>query len=323
MRILSVALAIASCALALSALATPSFAAGFRFITGPAGADGPALAGALWYPCAEPPGTLQLGPYLLPVTKDCPLSGDKHPLIVVSHGGAGTFLGHHDTAEAFADAGFIVAAITHPGQKAQDNSRINALSAFASRPGDIKRLIDYLLGSPAAPFIDPSRIGFFGFSRGGFTGLALIGANADWANATTWCGDSPSGFCPQVRNRDFPAGPIFHDPRIKAAVLADPFAVFFTAESLASIRVPVQLWASEHGGDGVSLRDVAPLDKTLSSPHEFHLVKNAGHFAFFLCPTTLAEAEPDLCTDKSGFDRAAFHQEFNAAALKFLQDNMK
>src|SRR5262249_30960815 len=158
--------AIASCALALSALAlgalaTPSFAAGFRFFNVPADADGPALAGALWYPCAEPPGTLQLGPYLLPVTKDCPLSGGKHPLTVVSQGGAGRFLAHHATAEAFADAGFIVAAITHPGQKAQDNSRINALSAFASRPGDIKRLIDYLLGSPAAPFIDASRIGFF------------------------------------------------------------------------------------------------------------------------------------------------------------------
>ena len=318
MRILSIVVAAA-----LSALTAPSFAAGFRFIDVPADAEGPAIAGALWYPCAEPPGTLQLGPYVLPVTKDCPLSGDKRPLIVVSHGGAGTFLGHHDTAEAFADAGFIVAAVTHPGQKAQDKSRINALSAFASRPGDIKRLIDYLLGSPAAPFIDPSRIGFFGFSRGGFTGLALIGANADWANATAWCGDSPSGICAQVRNREFPAAPLPHDPRIKAAVVADPFAIFFTADSVASIRVPVQLWASEHGGDGVSLRDVAPLDKTLPSPHEFHLVKNAGHFAFFLCPPEVAKSDPDVCTDRSGFDRAAFHKEFNAAAVKSLQQNLR
>ena len=168
-------------ALALCILATPSFAAGFRFIDVPADAEGPALSGALWYPCAEPLSTMQLGPYALAVSKDCPLSGEKHPLIVVSHGGGGTFLGHHDTAEAFAEAGFIVAAITHPGDRAQDKSRVNALSAFASRPGDIKRLVDYMLGSPAAPFIDPSRIGFFGFSRGGFTGLALIGANADWA----------------------------------------------------------------------------------------------------------------------------------------------
>lgn len=317
MRILSFIVA-----LALSVLATPSFAAGFRFLTVPADAEGPALAGGLWYPCAEPPGALQLGPFVLPVAKDCPLSSGKHPLIVVSHGRGGSFLSHHGTAEAFADAGFIVAAISHPGDSAQDKSRIDTLSAFASRPGDIKRLIDFMLASPATPFIDPSRIGFFGFSRGGYTGLAVIGANADWANATAWCGDAPRGFCPQIRNREFPAGPIPHDPRIKAAVVADPLAIFFTAESLASIRTPVQLWASELGGDGVSLRDVAPLDAKLPARHEFHVVRNAGHFAFVLCSPTLAQAIPEVCTDQSGFDRVAFHKEFNAAAVKFLQDNL-
>jgi predicted dienelactone hydrolase len=317
MRILAVLIAIALCA-----LATPSSAAGFRFIDVPAGADGPAISGGLWYPCAEPTGTMQLGPYALTVSKDCPLSGGKHPLVVVSHGRGGTFLGHHDTAEALVEAGFIVAAINHPGDSFSDQSRISELSVYVSRPSDIKRLIDFMLGSRAAPFIDPSRIGFFGFSRGGYTGLAVIGANADWANATAWCGDSPRGFCPQIRNREFPAGPIPHDPRIKAAVVADPLAIFFTAEALAPIRTPVQVWATELGGDGVFLLDVAPIDRNLSAPHEFHVVRNAGHFAFILCPPELAKAAPDVCTERGGFDRAAFHKEFNAAAVKFLQDNL-
>jgi predicted dienelactone hydrolase len=317
MRILSVVVAIALCA-----LATPSFAAGFRFVDVPADAEGPALTGALWYPCAEPSGTMQLGPYALTVSKDCALSGARHPLIVVSHGRGGTFLGHHDTAEALADAGFIVAAINHPGDTAADKSRIAELSVYVSRPADIKRLIDFMLGpSPAAPFIDPSRIGFFGFSRGGYTGLAVIGANADFASATALCGDSPMRVCQQIRNREFP-GPVPHDPRIKAAVIADPLAIFFTAEAVAPITVPVQLWASELGGDGVFLRDVAPLDGTLSAPHEYHVVRNAGHFAFLLCPPALAQAYPDLCTDPNGFDRAAFHKDFNAAAVKFLRDNL-
>jgi predicted dienelactone hydrolase len=72
----------------------------------------------------------------------------------------------------------------------------------------------------------------------------------------------------------------------------------------------------------VFLRDVAPLDANLSGPHEFHVVRNAGHFAFFLCPPRLVQTIPDICTDRSGFDRAAFHKEFNAAALKFFQDNL-
>jgi predicted dienelactone hydrolase len=264
-----------------------------------------------------------LGPYVLPVSKDCPLSGEKLPLIVVSHGHGGNSIGHHDTAEAFADAGFIVAAINHPGDTFSDKSRIDELSVYVSRPADIKRLVDYLMGSsPGAPFVDPSRIGFFGFSRGGYTGLAVLGANVDWANATTWCDGKPAGFCPQIRNREFPAGPIPHDPRIKAAVVADPLAIFFTADAVAPIKVPVQLWASELGGDGVSLRDVAPLDTNLSAPHEFRVVRDAGHFAFVLCPPALAQIAPDVCTDRGDFDRAVFHKEFNAAAAKFLQDNL-
>ena len=309
-------------AMALCALAMPSFAAGFRFLEVPADLEGPAISGGLWYPCAEPAGTVQLGPNVLPVTKDCPLSGEKRPLIVVSHGRGGNFLGHHDTAEAFADAGFIVAAINHPGDTRLDTSRATELSVYVSRPADIKRLVDYMVGfSPAAPFIDPSRIGFFGFSRGGYTGLAVIGANADWANALAYCGDSQARGCQQIRNKEYP-GPIPHDPRIKAAVVADPLAVFFTAEALAPIKVPVQIWATELGGDGVFLRDTAPLDTNLSAPHEFHVVKNAGHFAFFLCPPEVARAAPEICTDRSGFDRAAFHKEFNAAATKFLQKNL-
>jgi predicted dienelactone hydrolase len=317
MRVLQSVVAVAFCLLAM-----PSFAAGFRFISIPSDAEGPAITGALWYPCAEPPDTVQAGPYVLPVTTDCPLGG-KHPLIVVSHGRGGNALGHHDTAEALADAGFIVAAINHPGDTFSDKSRIDELSVYVSRPADIKRLIDYMAdASPAASFIDPARIGFFGFSRGGYTGLAVIGADADWATAIAYCGDRQTRPCRQIRAKEFP-GPIHHDPRIKAAVVADPLAIFFTAPSVASIKAPVQLWASELGGDGVFLKDVAPLDTYLKGPHEFHVVRNAGHFAFFLCPPEVAHSAPEVCTDRSGFDRAAFHKEFNAAAVKFLQANLR
>jgi predicted dienelactone hydrolase len=40
-----------------------------------------------------------------------------------------------------------------------------------------------LTGSPAVSKIDPQSVGFFGFSRGGLTGLALAGADADWESA--------------------------------------------------------------------------------------------------------------------------------------------
>ena len=189
----------------------------------------------------------------LPGVKDCPISGDRLPLVVISHGRTGSFIGHHDISETLGDAGFIVAAINHPGDTSTDKSRSDDLSVMIERPTEIKLLIDFMVSaSPVASKIDPERIGFFGFSRGGYTGLVLAGANPDWVNAIARCEGSPIHICEQLRNKESPANPLAHDPRIKAAVIADPLTFLFTAESFAAIKIPVQLWGSERGGDGVS-----------------------------------------------------------------------
>ena len=110
------------------------------------------------------------------------------------------------------------------------------------------------------------------------------------------------------------------DPRIKAAVIADPFAVFFTPDSLGAVKVPVQLWASERGGDGVAPESVAAVDRSLRAKHEYRVVPNSSHFAFLIpCPPALAKAVPEICTDAPGFDRAAFRRRFNADVLAFFR----
>jgi predicted dienelactone hydrolase len=117
--------------------------------------------------------------------------------------------------------------------------------------------------------------------------------------------------------------PLAHDPKIKAAVIADPLSVFFAADSLASVKVPVQLWASEHGGDGVRNRGIGNVDRNLPSQHEYHVVANSGHFAFLSpCPPALAKAVPEICADMPDFDRVAFHKQFNADVLTFFRDQL-
>jgi predicted dienelactone hydrolase len=307
-------------AIALCLVATVAQAAGFRFIDVPADADGPALQGAIWYPCADRPGEVNLGKISLPAVKDCPPLGENLPLIVVSHGRGSSFVVHHDTDEVLADAGFIVAAINHPGGTSSDLSRSGELSVFVERPTDIKRLIDFMVGaSPFASKIDREQIGFFGFSRGGYTGLVLIGGNPDWASFSASCQQSASRFCGQM----LPAQPLTHDPRIKAAVLADPLAIFFTANSFAAVKVPVQLWASERGGDGVLPDRVAGVDRNLPAQHAYRVVSNAGHFAFLApCPPALAEESSEICTDAPGFDRVAFHRQFDTDALAFFREHL-
>jgi predicted dienelactone hydrolase len=288
----------------------------------PADADGPALNGAMWSPCSEPPGEIDLGNIAVPGVKDCPISGDKMPLVVVSHGRGGSFIGHHDTAETLADAGFIVAAISHPGDTVSDMSRSEDLSVWVERPADIKRLIDFMLAaSPAASKIDSERIGFFGFSRGGYTGLVLIGANPDWAIPLCQR-SSGASICEQILRKDFRVQPLAHDPRVKAAVIADPFSLFFTGDSFAAVKVPIQLWVSERGGDGVTPESVAAVDKSLTEKHEYHVVPNSAHFAFLPCSPAMAKNRPELCTDARGFGRVAFHKQFNADVLGFLRTHL-
>lgn len=49
------------------------------------------------------------------VALDGPVAGRAVPLVVMSHDTDGLFLGHFDTTTALADAGYLVATVTHTG----------------------------------------------------------------------------------------------------------------------------------------------------------------------------------------------------------------
>ena len=95
-------------------------AAGLSLLEVPAGGDGAALTGAVWSPCAAPAQSVKLRRVEVPGVRDCPVEGEGLALIVISHGAFGWFGGHHDTAAALADAGYVVAAITHPDDDTGD-----------------------------------------------------------------------------------------------------------------------------------------------------------------------------------------------------------
>jgi predicted dienelactone hydrolase len=299
--------------------------AGIKFVQVPSDANGPALQAIVWTPCAQAASEIPIGPYVLVGRRNCRTVGKNLPLVVISHGRGGSFLGQHDLAEVLADAGFVVVAINHPGDTASDMSRSADLSVFVERPTDIKRLIDYMLsGSPDADKIDPGRIGFFGFSRGGYTGLVLAGGNPDFINANVPCPDQALPICQQIKRKEVPKEPLTHDARIKVFVLADPLDVFPARGNLEKVKAPIQLWASEFGGDGVLPHSVAALADALPQRPEYHFVPGAAHFAFLApCPASLKNGAPELCVDEQGFDRVAFHKRLNEIMLKFFKANVR
>ena len=305
--------------------ATLAHPAGLQPIEAPADADGP-ISGAVWYPCAAPAQEVTLHGVAVSGVMDCALVGDHLPLVVISHGRGGWFLGHHDTAAALADAGFVVAAINHPGDNVFDKSHTDDISIALARPRHITQLIDFMLGGwPEASKIDRDRIGIFGFSRGGYTGLAAVGGHINFRLAVTACAERPSlEFCELFQNSETPHRTPTHDPRIKAAVIADPaFTFLFGSGDLKDIDVPVQLWGSMFGGAGVTLESVAAIDRKLRLKSDFHVVPDAGHWAFMApCSAELTKAYPQNCVDAPGFDRVAFHRDFNVAVLAFFRKHL-
>jgi predicted dienelactone hydrolase len=273
------------------------------------GEDGPIEAGA-WLP--------------LPAA-----DGRPAPLIVVSHGNGGEYRGHADTARALAEAGFVVAALTHPRDNYRDLSRSTQLTARAPQ---LSRLIDHMAGerfariSPTA--VDPGRIGAFGFSAGGFTVTNAIGGVSDLARIETHCADQADDFaCRLIALQPVDAAawrPDVRDDRIKAAVIAAPALGYsFTAASLAGISIPVQLWRAEDDQILPSPHNVEPIRDRLPAVTEYRVVEGAGHYDFLPpCSPALAQAAPAICTPTPGFDRAAFHETFNRDVVSFFRERL-
>jgi len=305
---------------------TSAHAAGVRNFDIPASATGPAIRLLVWTPCAEPAQEMDARGATFFATPACPITGEKLPLIVISHGRRGWFGGHHDTAAALADAGFVVAALNHPGDTWRDTSRTDSLSVLVERPADMKRLIDYMLDVwPDASRIDARRIGLYGFSFGGYTGLVVIGGDPDLRNGLPGCETSRLKACRQLENGELPDLPIAHDPRVKAAVIVDPFPAFlFPEKNLNGITVPIQLWSSDpaQNADGLSGCCAATINQRLPAKPDYHFVQGAKHYSFLAtCTPNETQAAPAICTDAPGFDRVDFHARLHADIVSFFREH--
>ena len=307
---------------------TVAQAAGLRDVVIPAGANQLRIVAELWTPCTSPPRAMIIDrdgfPTAIRGVRNCAVTQKNLPLIIISHGMFEDRFSHHDTAEAVADAGFAVVALNHT-QDSSDNIHDKSaadISSFLLRPVDIKRVIDFFLVSPPTGLkIDPRRIGFFGFSRGGYTGLVLAGAEPDFDTLIIPCPENLL-MCQQIKEHKVPAHAPGYEPRIKAYVIADPVNLFASKSSLQNVRAPLQLWSSDFGGMGVRPEDVSAVRINLPIKPEFHRATGAGHLSFDCpCLEDQVKASPPsvVCTDPPGFDRTDFHRKFNAIVVDFFR----
>ena len=299
-------------------------AVGIQDVIAPDSDDKP-LTVRIWYP--NEPGN------------NGKVAGHDLPLIVFSHGTGGSLTGHADTAIALAEAGFVAAAVMHTGDNYQDQSYVSHgqhLMMMIGRPRHLSRVIDYMLTIwPEHGRIDPTRIGVFGHSAGGFTALVVAGAEPDVTRGAAHCRERPQAWdCLYLKKngvdlekRSVRTPPVWtHDARVKAAVIAAPaIGYLFEPNGLSQVKIPIQLW--EAGQDSIVEDSPSIVRRLLPRAPDYHAVPAASHVAFLapcdwrmqgLITVMSWFGTLNICVDPVGFDRTAFHKQFNAGVVGFF-----
>ncbi len=268
--------------------------------------------------------TTPLGPYLAEAQEGLPAAGGKHPLVLISHGHVGTRFDHHDLATALARDGYLVAAVQHLGDSADDRSRVGTGRVWLERPKQVSALLDAVTADPElGARIDPARIGVIGYSAGGFTALQLVGAAPDPAEREAYCGRHPDStyLCEitSLKPAQLAEAPPAADSRIKAAFVMAPLALLFGEHAFEAVKVPVFLaWAEK---DHVLVPDdnaerVRTRAKTLAGSMS---VPGADHW-IFMAPCSAEHAKEDAmaCVDAAGVDRVKVHRQLAEVARTFF-----
>ena len=252
------------------------------------------------------------------------VTGNYLPLIVISHGALGTWQAHADLAVTLANAGFVVAALTH------DEYGLNFLLLTpADRSVQLRTLTDYALHDWRGHSQLNGRVGAFGFSLGGFTVLVAAGGKPNIASMTPHCVVFPAEWsCLMQANHHLdlayspsPLSAWVAEPRIKAAVIVAPaMGYLFGHAGLASVRIPIQLW---QGGNDQTLQfpwNAEVVRQSLPYPPDYHLVVGADHDDFARwCSHGAKVGTADACLSPTGFDRYASYQDFKKSVVTFFK----
>ena len=322
--------------------AAPHWSVGYRSIAVQDALTGESFPVVLWYPTPASPAPLfmtgALSPcrlpailcrqlaYEMPVAPDAPVAAGAFGLIVISHGAGGMALLHRDLAMALASQGYVVAAPTHARGRGND---VSGVGVWVGRPKQVSRVIDTVLEDEAlGSHIARGRIGMVGHSNGGYTALAIAGAQPSPRAAGAHCREHPDDvkFCSQggaaarEATREVGVGHLaeLRDPRVRSIVLMAPNAAPFTDDALARVAVPVLVYAAENDDLTRPQYHASRLTRALPQA-ECVLVKGAGHFSFIASfPPVLRIVAGEGARDPDGFDRDALHEVMNREIVGFF-----
>ncbi|MEL6578799.1 MAG: alpha/beta hydrolase [Cyanobacteria bacterium J06621_12] len=222
-------------------------------------------------------------------------SQEKLPLVVISHGLGSDLTTFAYFAKHLASHGFAVAVPEHPGSSAsQIEDLLNGLESdvtppeeLIDRPLDIKFMLDRL-ASNFGDKIDVENVGMIGQSFGGYTTLALAGAEINWNSLERDCPNLDSSWnlswliqCLALQIPIAIPEPQLKDDRIKAAIAINPLvSSVFGEESLSKIEIPTMLVSGSADPITPALPEQITPFTWLTSPEKYLvLLKGGTHFS--------------------------------------------
>jgi predicted dienelactone hydrolase len=314
------------------------------------GAGHQELRVTVWYPAAENAVETQqvIGPPDAPLllagraAEHGPMAPalEKWPLILLSHGSGGSAMQMAWLGTALARAGFIAAAVNHPGNNALEPYTAEGFLLWWERTTDLSEVLDGMLADPEfGPAIDAQRVGAAGFSIGGYTVLALAGARADISLVMDLCKqhpETPVCHTPEMKEMGTPeqmlaavrktsavslaqSAESYRDPRVRAVfAIAPPVGSTIALDSLRTIRVPVEIVAGS-ADPILPPKDNAHLVRAHIRGARETLIPNAVHYTFLdVCTAAGKQQLGGFCEDPPGVDREAVHTQVDDMAIAFF-----
>ena len=267
------------------------------------------------------------------------------PLILLSHGTGGSAQQMAWLGTALARAGFIAAAVDHPGNNAVSGYTPEGFALWWERATDLSEVLDGLLSDPElGSHIDHDRVGAAGFSLGGYTVLELAGARTDIGAFYDLCHAKPADpvcgtpemreigsldqLLPKVRQTSGESlarsGDSFRDPRIRAVFAIAPALGFvLTPESLHAIRLPVALAVGSADEIAPAAANATAIRQQVRGARET-ILPNVSHYTFLdTCTPAGRDQFHQYCTDPAGVDRSAVHRQVSDLAAQFFDRALK
>ena len=252
----------------------------------------------------------------------------RFPLIVLSHGLGSDRTAFVYLAEHLVSHGFAVAVPEHPGSSAaQFDALIRGRAAevsepqeFLDRPLDITYLLDALADNDAlSPALDLDNVGVIGQSFGGYTALALGGAQLNLEQLQKDCAKLGRSWnvslalqCRALVVAD--GSEQLRDERVKAVMALNPLTgSVFGEAGLSKLDVPAFVWASD--SDTVApalLEQIRPFRGIQGSDRYFALLVGGTHFSF------VEEGEIPLPVQIAGPDLLVARRYAKATSLAFF-----